>query len=529
VRAALAWAALAGVLALGGCSPGSAPGRPAGAAAELLRRGNGPEPDSLDPQRARTDSAANILRDAYEGLASLDAEARPVPGAAGSWQVSADGRRYTFTLRATARWSNGAPLEAADFVAAWRRLVDPATGSQYANVLTPVVNAAAIIAGRASPATLGVTATDPHTLVVELEAPTPYFPGLVTHWSTFPAYRGSAPAAPGATVSNGAYVPVAWVVGAGVTLARNPYYWNARATHIARVEYVHIADANDEYARYRAGALDATYVVPQQPLARLVAAHGAELHRGPQLGVYYYGFNLRRRPFASGAGLRQALAETVDRDRLVAQVTGLGELPATAWVPPGVAGYGAQRFAWADRPYAERVAEARRLYAAAGYSAARPLVLDLSYPSGATHERIALAVAAMWKEALGVELHLHGQEFKSLLDAINRGDVELFSSSWVGDYNDAWTFLQLLEGSFGINLTHYRSAAYDAALAAAAATPDPAVRRERLEAAERIALADAPLIPLYFYVNKHLVAPRVAGWHDNVMNVVYTKDLALVH
>jgi ABC-type oligopeptide transport system substrate-binding subunit len=523
----LALAIVLALAGLAGCQRAPAPSAAHAGPPDLLRRGNGPEPDSLDPQLARTDGAANVLRDVYEGLATLDAHAEPRPGVASSWEVSADGRTYTFHLRPEARWSNGEPLVAADFVAAWRRLVEPRTGAQYADVLGPVVNAAAITAHRAPASALGVSAPDPHTLIVRLVAPTPYFPGLVAHWSTFPTWHGGAPLPAGQTVSNGAYVLAEWVVGSHVLLARNAAYWNAAATRIGSVRYLHMNDANDEYARYRAGDLDTTYVLPQQPLARLLALHGAELHRGPQLSVYYYGFKLERAPFKDAAGLRQALAMSIDRERLVGSVTGLGELPAYAWIPPGIANYDAQRYEWDALAPPERLALARRLYAAAGYSAAKPLVLELRYPSGPTHERVALAVASMWKEALGVDAHLVGEEFKSLLQSINHGDVELFSSSWVGDYNDPWTFAEVLKSDFGINLTHYRSAAYDAALATAAAATDPAVRRNALAAAEREMLADVPLVPLYYYVNKHLVAPRVGGWYDNVMNVVYSKDLTL--
>ena len=529
----LAVAALVGALVLGACGQ-KPPATPAASAdahapAGVLRRGNGPEPDSLDPQLARTDNSANILRDVYEGLASLNERAEPVPGAAESWEVSGDGLTYTFTLRPQARWSDGTPLVAADFVASWRRLVDPATGSPYADVLQPLVNAPEILAGKAAPARLGVSAPDERTLVVHLGAPTPYFPGLVAHWSTFPTYHGLAPARAGATVSNGAYLLGEWTVGSHVTLKRNPRYWNAAATHIETVEYVHVPDANDEYARFRAHGLDVSYVLPQQPIARLDAAEGAAIHLSPQLGVYYYGFNLAKSPFKGSPGLRQALAMTVDRERLVSSVTGLGEVPAYSWVPPGVAGYESQRFAWSARAYAERLAEARRLYAAAGYGAARPLKIELRYPSGPTHERIAIAVASMWKEALGVETRLAGEEFKSMLQAVTRGETQVFRSSWTGDFNDAWTFAEVLQGHSGNNLTGYRSAPYDALLAGAAAATDTAARRESLEAAERTLLADAPVVPLYYFVNKHLVAPRVHGWYDNVMNVVYSKDLELVH
>lgn len=500
---------------------------PGTAAATTLRRGNGPEPDSLDPQLARTDSAGNILRDLYEGLTTLDAKGEPAPGIAERWDVSADGLTYTFHLRADAKWSNGEPVTAADFVAAWRRLVAPATGGQYAQMLAPVKNAPDVVAGRAPPESLGVSASDARTLVVQLRAPAPYLLAVAAHFSTLPVHGGRAPGRGAVAISNGAYVLADWVVGSHVSLRRNPQYWNAANVRIPEVRWIHVPDMNDEYARYRAGELDVTYGLPQRPLAQLRAAHGAELATGPQLGVLYYGFDLTKPPFANARGLRQALSMTVDRERLVQSVTNLGEPPAYSWVPLGTANYTPQQPAWAARPYDERVAEARRLYAAAGYGAARPLRFELRFPTGATNERVALAVAAMWKSALGVEAKLVPEEFKSLLQSINRREAPMFRASWVGDYNDAYTFLQLLEGGFGINLTRYANAAYDAELAAAAAAADPAARRAHLEAAERRLLADTPLVPLYFFVNKHLVSPRIRGWYDNPTNVVYSRDLAL--
>ena len=439
----------------------------------MLRRGNGPEPDSLDPQLARTVSAATILRDVYEGLATLDANAAPVPGAAERWQVSADGRVYTFTLRAAARWSNGEPLVAADFVAAWRRLVDPATGSQYADVLKPVAGATEIVRGGARPETLGVVATDRRTLTVTLVAPTPYFPALVAHWSTFPTYHGVAPAAPGAHGLE-RRLHARRVAG---RLARR------RAPQPRVLERRRDAHRQRPLPAHRRCQRRVRPLPRRRPRCDLHAAaaaarapgRGARRRAPPRAAARR--LLLRLQPRAAGArnaGLRQALAMSVDRERLTAAVTGLGELPAYAWVPPGVAHYDAQRFAWTAATPATRLAErARRLYAAAGYSAARPLKLELRFASGPTHERIAIAVAAMWREALGVETRLVGEEFKSLLQTIGRGETEVFQASWIGDYNDAWTFAEVLGGEFGINLPHYRSAAYDAALARAAAAARP--------------------------------------------------------
>jgi oligopeptide transport system substrate-binding protein len=226
--------------------------------------------------------------------------------------------------------------------------------------------------------------------------------------------------------------------------------------------------------------------------------------------------------------LRRALSMVIDRDRLTKSVTGLGEAPAYGWVPRGVANYTPQQFDYASLPYEARVAEARELYAKAGYSAENPLKVELRYNSGEVHSRLAVAIAALWKEALGVETELYAEEFRALLQTIQaRKDTQVFRSSWIGDYNDAYTFAQLLQTGFGINLTGYSNPHYDALLAEATRQPDPARRRALLEEAERVMLADHPLLPVYFYVNKHLVKPYVAGWSDNVMNVQYSKDLRL--
>jgi oligopeptide transport system substrate-binding protein len=539
--AALAVVATA-LVACGGGGDGGTPmggtGTPAGeakvAARDTLRRGNGPEPDTLDPQRARTDAAFNILRDVFEGLTAVGPDGAAVPAAAESWTVSEDGLEYTFRLREGLRWSNGDALVAGDFVAGMRRLVDPATASPYAQVLDPVMNAAAIVRGEQPPDTLGASAPDERTVVIRLQQPAPYLLGLLAQPAVFPVHaptlarHGAEYARPGRMVSNGPFVLSDWVVGSHVVAERNASYWNAVATRIARVHYVHHADPSTEFRQYRAGELDFSYAVPPPQYAWIRENLPGELHVSPQLSVYYYGFNLTRPPFKDQPGLRRALSMVIDRERLTTAVTGVGEAPAWGWVPPGVANYAPQQFDYASMPAAERLAEARRLYAEAGYSAAKPLELEIRYNSGEVHNRLAVAIAAMWKESLGVEPKLYAEEFRALLQSIQaREDTQVFRSSWVGDYNDAYTFAQLLQSGFGINLTGYANPAYDALLADATRTPDPARRRALLEEAERLMLADHPVLPLYFYVNKHLVKPWVAGWSDNVMNVHYSKDLRL--
>ena len=531
VRAGAMLAGAAALLLLSACSGGSAPS--GASVGNILLRGNGPDPDSLDPQRARAVGAQTVLRDLCEGLTTFAKDASTAPGVATAWTASADGKTYTFNLRDNARWSNGDPVVAADFVAGLRRLVDPATASQYAQIIDVVTNVPDIIAGKKKPDELGVTAPDDKTVVVQLVAPAPYFPGLLAHPSTCPVHRPTLAAhpeqvaKPGVMVSNGAFVLKEWVQGLHILAVRNPYYWNNGATHLDGVKFLLIADENAELTRYRAGDLHVTDVVPRGQFDWIKQNLAAELHVSPQLNTYYYGFNLRRAPFKDNLPLRRALSMAIDRERLAQMVLKVGELPAFGWVPPGVHDYTPQSFDYAHTPIADRIAEARKLYASAGYSAAKPLRFELRYNSAEVHERLAVAITSMWKEALGAEVQPVAEEFKSLLQDVDQGNVDMFRSSWAGDYNDAYTFAQFLKSDFGINLPHYQSADYDRFLNAAAAEADVVKRRELLQQAEAVALKDHPLIPLYFYVNKHLVKPQVQGWYDNVMNVVYSRDLSL--
>jgi oligopeptide transport system substrate-binding protein len=518
----------ASVASLLGC--GRDPAAPG--AQTLLVRGNGPDPDSLDPHKARSWEAMVVLRDLFECLTRLDANAVTVPAAAESWTVSDDGLVYVFRLRANLKWSNGEPLVADDFASGMRRLVDPATASQYAQVIDVVLNASDIVAGRKPATELGIVATDARTLTVTLATPAPYLPGLMAHPSTAPLHRpsleklGDRFARAGDQISNGAFVLAEWLQGSYILARRNPHYWNVSAVKLEAVKYAQIADENAELRAYRAGELHCTAVVPRGQFDYIKENLAAELHIAPQLSIYYFGFNLDR-PLFEDLKVRRALSLVIDRERLATSVLRVGELPAYSWVPPGVYNYSPQEFDYARMSLDDRNREARKLLAEAGYSPVKPLKFELRYNTGEVHSKIAVAVASMWKEALGVEATLAAVEFRSLMQDVDRRDVDLFRLSWIGDYNDPYTFLQYLKSDFGINLPHYTSGRYDALLDEGARQVDAAKRREFLEQAERVMLADHPVIPLYFYVNKHLVKPELVGWYDNVMNVVYSQDLSL--
>lgn len=504
-------------------------------AQQVLHHGNGAEPNSLDPHRSEGVSANNIARDLFEGLTAISPKGEVVPAAAESWAVSADGRSYRFTLRAALKWSDGSPLLAEDFVAGLQRSINPATGNTFAQMLKAIAQAHAVLQGATPPTALGVSAPDARTVVIELAAPTPYLLGLLSHPSTFPVHRPSLAqwgkdfARPGRLVSNGAYRLTDWVVQSHVTVQRNPHYWNNARTTVERVVFHPSEDLSAELKRYAADEFDTTYDIPLVQAKAVRARYGDQLHVAPYLGSYYYGFNLSKPPFKDNAKLRQALTMAIDREVIVGKVMQGVAMPAYSFVPTGMWNYTAQVPAWAAWSRAQRLQEARRLYAEAGYSADRPLDVELRYNTHDDHKRIALVVAAMWKQWLGVRTRLVNEEFKVFLQNRKQHQVtQVFRSAWISDYDDATSFLDLHTASHGRNDSVYRNPAYDALLQQAAATADIAARRKLLEQAEQMVLADLPVLPIYTYVSKHLVKPWVAGWQDNAYDYHYSKDLQVL-
>jgi oligopeptide transport system substrate-binding protein len=498
---------------------------------QVLRKGNGAEPETLDPHRAESVTASNILRDLFEGLTLEAPDGRIVPGAAERWETSADGLTWTFHLRPGARWSNGDPVTARDFEYGLRRSTDPATLNSYASILFPILNAEDVIAGRKPPADLGVRALDDATLEIRLAGPTPYLLGLLTHATAYPVHRPSVEAAqgkfarPGLLVGNGAYRLEEWVVQSHIRLARNTHYWDDARTKIDEVWYYPIENEEAEISRYRAGELDYTESISFRQIGWARENLPGELRIAPYLGSYYFGFNLTKPPFKDNLALRTALALAVDRDILTQRVMRSGEIAAYGFVPP-VDDYTGQRPPWAEWTQEQRNAEAQRLYREAGYGPENPLTVEILYNTDQGHKRVAGAIAAMWKQVLGVRAKLLNQEWKVFLASREQKEItQVFRGGWIGDYNDPYTFAQLMHSKNGQNDPGYASAAYDDLLDQAAAEPDAGKRRALLEAAERQFLADVPVIPLYFYVSKRLVKPWVGGYTPNIMDHHHTKDM----
>lgn len=509
-------------------------GTPGGDSVETLERGLSAEPESLDYHKARSAEAGDVQRDLGEGLTGYTETGELVARAASSWEVSEDGLEYIFRLRPDARWSTGETVTAGDFVYSFRRLVDPATASFYSQSVIDVENAHAIVAGDKSPADLGVFARGDFELHIRLERPAPYFLALLTHPSMFPVHRASVEeygdqfARPGNLVSNGAYTLAAWELGSLIELRRNEYYWDNASTALDRVRHHFVNEPAVELNRYRAGELHITDNVPPEAFPHLRERRPEELKVAPYLNIYYYGFNLTKPPFKDNPELRQALSMAIDREALTAQVTGRGEAPAWSWVPPGVDHYRGPILSYAGLTREERNAAARRAYEDAGYGSGRPLEVEIRYNTSDMHQRIALAIQSMWREVLGVEATLINEEFQVLLSNMRAKQVtQVFRSSWLGDYNDANTFLQVMLSDAPSNMTGYSNREFDALVARAAVQTDREQRIRLLEEAERLLLSDHPVIPIYFYVSKHLVSPRVEGWGDNVLDYHYSQHLSL--
>lgn len=499
----------------------------------ILRRGNGAEPQTLDPHRAEGVTASNVLRDLYEGLVTELPTGEFIPGAASEWSISDDGKVYTFTIRENAKWSNGDPVTAQDFVNGLRRSIDPATGSNYSQILEPILNAAEILQTTKAVETLGVKALSPNQLEIRLRAPTPYFLGLLTHSTTYPIHQASIDQhgdqfiRPGKHVTNGAYQLTEWRTNDYIAAKRNPNYWDNANTSIDTVYYYAIDNAETEFKAYLAGDLDMTSSVPKPryDFARQNLAH--ELIVAPYLGTYYYGFNTQRPPLNSKP-LRQALAMVINREVITDQVLKMGQIPAYGWVPPNVDNYTPQQFEWADWPVEKRVAVAKKLYKAAGYSQRNPAEIEILYNTSDDHKTIALLVGDMWKEHLGVKVKLRNQEWKTYLNTRkDPNQVQAFRAGWIGDYNDAYTFLEILQSTHGMNNEGYSNTRFDVLANLASLENDMEKRRDLMQRAEKILLEDAPIMPVYFYVSSAMVKGYVDGYVDNIQDHHYTKHLSL--
>ena len=492
------------------------------------------EPASLDPAKAVGLPEIQVIRDLFEGLVNQDANGNIIPGVATRWQTN-DQRIWTFTLRNDAKWSDGTPVTAQGFVYSWQRLVDPKTTSPFAwfAALAGITNAQDIIDGKAKPETLGVTAVDAHTLRVQLDKPLPWFVNLTANVSLYPVNKANVESdknwtRPGKLIGNGAYVLADRVVNEKLVAVPNKHYWDNAKTVIQKVTFIPINQESSATKRYLAGDIDITESFPKNQYQKLLKELPGQVYTPAQLGTYYYAFNTQKGPTAD-ARVRLALSMTIDRRIIAEKVLGTGEKPAWRFTPDVTAGFKPQTSEMAQSSQAELNAQAKMLLQAAGYGPNRPLKLTLLYNTSENHQKIAIAVASMWKKNLGVDVKLQNQEWKTYIDSRNTGNFDVIRASWVGDYNEPSTFLSLLTSTNTGNISRFSDPAYDKVIRQATLENTAEARNADYNTAEKILAEKAPIAPIYQYTNGRLIKPWVKGYPiTNPEDVAYTHTMYIV-
>ncbi|MEN9855956.1 MAG: hypothetical protein RLZZ157_1082 [Pseudomonadota bacterium] len=496
--------------------------------ARSLHIGNTAEPLSLDPHQASGTWENRIIGDILIGLTTDDPQGRPIPGMATDWTTSADGLVWTFKLR-DAKWSDGVPVTADDFVFAWQRIMTSQPPAKYASILYVLKNAEKIYNGTIKDVNqLGVKALDPKTLVVTLEHPAPYLPGLLTHYTSFPIPKhvvekvGNDWIKAENFVGNGPFKLRQWKPGDFVHVVRNANYWDNANVCLNQIYYYPTSDETAAERRVRTGSLDvntnflgARLDEISKNLPGYARVHG-------YTGLTYFLFNVRKPPF-DDKRVREALSLAIDREFITSQITKAGQVPAYSFVPPGIAQYetGKARLSFQGQPLAERLARAKALLEEAGFGPQKPLSFTYSYRGTGDSPRIAPVVQQQWAQiAPWVKVEVLGSDTQIAYEKLRNGDFEVGDAGWISDFNDAKNFLYLLQTSTDqLNYGKFSNSEYDRLMEAADLEKDGNKRAAMMKEAEAIAMAEHAILPVFFLTNRNLVSPRVTGWVDNATDI----------
>ena len=502
----------------------------------ILHVGNGDEPRELDPHVVTGNIEHKLCMALLEGLVVRHPEGqRLIPGVAKSWEQSENGKTYLFRLREDAKWSNGDPVTAADFVYSWRRALMPALGNNYAYMLYYLKNAERFHKGEITDfSRVGVSAPDDLTLQVVLESPTPFFLQLLTHMSYFPVHgptieafgaideRGTKWTRPGNHVGNGPFKLKEWVLNRSIVVEKNEHYWDAGTVKLQGIVFYPVQNATTEERMFRAGQLHLTNNIPVDKIAHYREERSETLRIAPYLSTYYYLFNTLAPPL-DRQKVRLALTMAIDRQQIVEKITKAGELPAFSYTPPDTNGYTAEARVDYD------VDRARALLAEAGYPGGAGFpAIELMYNTSEGHRRIAIAIQQMWKTNLNIDVTLFNQDWKVYLDKRDEKDYQVARAGWIGDYLDPNTFLDMYTTDSGNNDTGWSNNRYDELITQAGKISDQENRYARLQEAEAILMAELPIMPIYTYVSKSLVSPDVRGWYPNILDIHPFKYISLV-
>lgn len=493
---------------------------------QVIHIGNLSEPTDLDPHIISSHQDFNIVMSLFEGLVQYDPKtSEPTPAAAQRWETSADGLVWTFHLQPAAKWSNGDPLTAEDFVYAFRRILRPNLGAEYANMLFVLKNAEALFTGKLTDYTqLGARAADARTLVVTLERPVPYLLTMMCHSAWYPVHRptiekfgkadqrGSQWTRPANMVSNGYFTLAEWKPNQLIRVVKNPNYWDRDAVKLNAAVFYPIESEDAEERSFRSGQLHVTSTMPISKVPVYTKENSPFFKPNVFLATYVYRFNVNVPPL-NDVRVRRALAMAIDREALVRDVTRSGQVPAGNFCPPNLAGFTAKAKVPTD------LAAAKKLLAEAGFPDGKGFPkLDILFNTNEGHRLIAEAVQQMWKKGLGIDIGLYNQEGKVWNDSMRSLNYQIARFAWVGDYLDPSTFLDIMTGDNGNNQTGWKNAEYDRLIEAARNTSDQAKRYEYYQRCEEILAAECPIAPMYFYVRNNLQRTEVKGWYGNLLD-----------
>ncbi|HHW7446112.1 TPA: ABC transporter substrate-binding protein [Pasteurella multocida] len=510
------------------------------AAKQELRWNIGSNPASLDPHKIEGTPEGFTSRQLFETLVISDAEGHIIPGAAIKWEHSPDFKKWTFHLRPDAKWSNGEPVTAEDFVFSFQRLADPNTASPYSTYLKylKLLNAEDVVAGKKPITELGVKALDAHTLELTLSASVPYADKLTEHYVLAPVNKklveqfGDKWTDVKNIVGNGAFTVKNWTINEKLELVPNPHYWDHAKTVLTSVTLYPIESENTDVARYRAGDLDITnHALPVELFSKLKQEYPNEVYTPASLCTYLYEINHKKPPF-DDVRVRKALAMALDRDIITEKVTAQGQVPAYSFTPPYInGGEKIEKPDWVALPQAERNKQAVALLKEAGFDKSNPLNFTLLYNTSENHKKIALAASSLWQKNLAgaVKVTLENKEWKTYLDTRHQGNYQVTRAGWCADYNEASTFLNYFLSTSSNNTAFYKSAEFDKLLSETYLAETDAQRAEIYAKLEAQLAKDAALVPVYYYVDPRMVKPYVKGFPINHPGKnFYLKDVYLV-
>jgi oligopeptide transport system substrate-binding protein len=506
-------------------------------AKQVLYRSNGGEPNSLDPHKSMDGPDYMIKNDLFEGLVALDAHGNIIPGVALSWEISDDKLTYVFNLRKNARWSNGDPVTAHDFVYAFRKLVDPTNKDMASFYLADFKNANSILKGTLKDVNqLGVKALDDHTLEIQLESPIPYLFDILTSNGGYPLHQktietyGDKWTRPQAMVSNGPFVLAEWRPNEYVKLVKNEHFWDKENVKLEDVYFLSITEESVELKMFRTGQIDVTYYNFQSPammeLMRKKAPETIRISPALKIGVYIFSM---KRPAMQDKRVREALNLAVDRTLITEKVLFSGSAnPAYSFSMPGLKNNLKSHINQSNMSRKEQCERARELYKEAGYSKENPLVVDLILPNRPNRRRVAIAVAEMIREVLGAQVNMQGKEFKVYAQQQGKDIYDIYDLVWFLDYNDMYSFLEQFSGSQNsMNAACYHNPQFDELLEKARKTNDFEKRDEILDQACQLLFDEHVVMPLFFTKNYRLVHPRLQGFHENITNVHGSRYMSI--